>query len=789
MRLRLWLGVLALLHVLLHGGTQAHNNINNTPLQVQKSAAAINIPSPELVDTEDVNTKNTKEIETTDVNIPEIPLNTKNNVNTNMKIETTDVNIPEVPLNTKNNVNSKKIETLVDVNKKIETPVDVNKKIETPVDVNTKIETPVDVNKKIETPVDVNTKIETPVDVNSKKIETSFSVISKGVVRHRPPPPALRVTSTAPPVYHRLSVGDLGTVRGVVLKSLFGRDFYGFLSLPYAKPPVNDLRFKVQKHISYFGGNPDLVTVFGQSAGGASTSWMHLTPLTQGSNHLRFYIIISVLYILLFYHYIFSSITTTTTTTTKTSPPSTSYLHHPTTSPPSTSFLLFFLHHHKNLSTIYIFPPPLPQPLHHLHLSSSSSTTTTTTASNNGGRQLLHRVIPQSGSALEVWTLDDTPLQSFQNTAQVLECWNPNATTSTTTTTTTTQDIVACMRDKSFQEVVNASNIIYTTDRMAGGLGFRGLCPVVQTSLVGSGLEMVIPKPPQEIIAAGEFLHVPVMSGSVRDEGSLVLGWLKEENGVVANSMRLSYLPNAEMGNWYSMIGGMVDMGGVMFLKSGLWELATTAQQAVNNLTVFFYSFEFESADDSLFEWIFISHPDIPVEGGVCHADELLYLFHLPLDADSREATMVRRLTLLWSNFAKYGNPTPANHTEEESWEGEVEEWLPFTADVPNFMLIEDHFTLQVDYPTRWNYHLNNTKESLTKPPSPSPTTITTTTTEAGKHEYNNTVSRDEYEAVVGRMGDFKIASGVLGGLCGMLLILFVVVLVIKGRRTGEGVV
>lgn len=61
-------------------------------------------------------------------------------------------------------------------------------------------------------------------------------------------------------------------------------------------------------------------------------------------------------------------------------------------------------------------------------------------------------------------------------------------------------------------------------DRYEGGLGFRGLCPVVQTALAGSGLELVIPKPPQDIIQAGEFLHVPVMSGSVRDEGSLILG-------------------------------------------------------------------------------------------------------------------------------------------------------------------------------------------------------------------------------------------------------------------------
>lgn len=38
------------------------------------------------------------------------------------------------------------------------------------------------------------------------------------------------------------------------------------------------------------------------------------------------------------------------------------------------------------------------------------------------------------------------------------------------------------------------------------------------------GLELVIPKSPVEIVDANEFLQVPVMTGSVRDEGSLVVG-------------------------------------------------------------------------------------------------------------------------------------------------------------------------------------------------------------------------------------------------------------------------
>jgi len=37
----------------------------------------------------------------------------------------------------------------------------------------------------------------------------------------------------------------LGSIRGMTLKSREGRDYYAFYKVPYAKPPVGNLRFKV----------------------------------------------------------------------------------------------------------------------------------------------------------------------------------------------------------------------------------------------------------------------------------------------------------------------------------------------------------------------------------------------------------------------------------------------------------------------------------------------------------------------------------------------------------------
>ncbi|KAL3286183.1 hypothetical protein HHI36_000694 [Cryptolaemus montrouzieri] len=54
---------------------------------------------------------------------------------------------------------------------------------------------------------------------------------------------------------------------------------------------------------------------------------------------------------------------------------------------------------------------------------------------------------------------------------------------------------------------------------------------------------------------------------------------------------------------------------------------------------------------------------------GVCHADDIGYLFRSffskKVDPESREAKMVKQFVTLWTNFAKYGNPTPENKENE----------------------------------------------------------------------------------------------------------------------------
>ena len=74
----------------------------------------------------------------------------------------------------------------------------------------------------------------------------------------------------------------------LILVTIFFLFFTGFMCLPTDSAPGNMGLFDqilglewVRDNIGYFGGDPNRVTIFGQSAGGASVSHLMLSPAAE----------------------------------------------------------------------------------------------------------------------------------------------------------------------------------------------------------------------------------------------------------------------------------------------------------------------------------------------------------------------------------------------------------------------------------------------------------------------------------------------------------------------------
>ncbi|XP_045460272.1 juvenile hormone esterase-like isoform X2 [Harmonia axyridis] len=188
--------------------------------------------------------------------------------------------------------------------------------------------------------------------------------------------------------------------------------------------------------------------------------------------------------------------------------------------------------------------------------------------------------------------------------------------------------------------------------------------------------EAFLSEHPMDILEKGEYNHVPIMMGYNSREGMLVHVNHKKlfkqlipqlENSVPVNlgikkgtalSMRIA---NQIMEYYF---GDQDPDKCDIDLSYKLWSdnffikdiyRSAIAQADNNTKPVYLYEMTIESSLNLFKAFAGIKSP------GVCHADDLFYLFKTQLNGeiepDSIEDKAVRRFCRLWTNFARYGNP------------------------------------------------------------------------------------------------------------------------------------
>ncbi|KAF5299073.1 hypothetical protein FQR65_LT09431 [Abscondita terminalis] len=238
----------------------------------------------------------------------------------------------------------------------------------------------------------------------------------------------------------------------------------------------------------------------------------------------------------------------------------------------------------------------------------------------------------------------------------------------------------------------------------------RILSPVVENK---NAKEPFLTEEPLEVIRSGKYNHVPILIGFTSREGILSEIDSKRQHGEVRfttnfeqtiphdikipkNSECTKHLGDKIKKFYYGTEEPGFDNMDQYYLLQGDIFFVYSAYSAIkhHNLTatkpIYLYRMSVESKLNVYKRFAQVtSH-------GTCHGDDLGYLFtnslSAPLIKNSVEYQSMKRCVKLWTTFAKTGNPNP---TKEDNFINIV--WKPVETGKHNYLEIGDHLTVGVN--------------------------------------------------------------------------------------------
>ena len=288
---------------------------------------------------------------------------------------------------------------------------------------------------------------------------------------------------------------------------------------------------------------------------------------------------------------------------------------------------------------------------------------------------LFQRVIMESGTALgKAWSkiTSDHVLEYSSLLAEILNCDQ-------------SEDVLACLQEQTIEDIGNAGRLNDYTDCWMC-LIWNAIPDYEFTN------QPFIPNEPKELLASGDFnKNIDVIIGTNKDEGILyVLGFFLDpelwndwrENFYNIGTRSLFNIPKEsditeeDIENTKQLVEyyfGTIENFNEEH-KTAVFNLFTDGaflfdtHKTINYLT---------EAGVTVYEYIMTYQGEYSLTSlsgfgpvGVCHADELLYLFtpafstNITLNAEDIEVKNV--MVKAWTNFAKFGDPTPPN--SDFSW-------------------------------------------------------------------------------------------------------------------------
>ncbi|XP_026280152.1 acetylcholinesterase isoform X2 [Frankliniella occidentalis] len=321
-------------------------------------------------------------------------------------------------------------------------------------------------------------------------------------------------------------------------------------------------------------------------------------------------------------------------------------------------------------------------------------------------RGLFHRAISQSGSATNQWAgvlpPDEARARAFR-LGEALGCRTEDE-----------DELIAFLQAAPTMDILDKSfDVVDPEKEGPKGLLFPFL-PVSEAGVESDdGEEAFLPDEPRKLLASQRFFPVPWIVGLTDCEGLLTV--MDDQNGAGITCRRLDVVEDdlervvpaelelqkgspeskavAEGIRKLYFKGGKVELPGYFNLYTDLLFTAGVTQAArmhaahPNAAPVYFYLFSVVGGNNILTAFLMRSWPELKATAGACHGDENGYLWgrRAPLPPEpewephSLEATTRRRLTALWTNFARTGVPAPPSDPDVEGVDWKP---LPATSDV-----------------------------------------------------------------------------------------------------------
>lgn len=307
---------------------------------------------------------------------------------------------------------------------------------------------------------------------------------------------------------------------------------------------------------------------------------------------------------------------------------------------------------------------------------------------------LFHRVILHSGSAFSPWVMDYNPVRTATRIGSVVNCTQSNMA-----------ELAACFRALDVKTILDGFEQ-YLAKYTLDGLGeIGGHRAVIQTA----GTKRFLEEDPSTLLAKSEYSKMPMIGGATKHDGSFALATyymtyfrplglanntaflkydmtdfvvasfgLTDLTGGISQSILSAYFEEDQVGDFIKMVPGLTDICSVLAFKAPVFKMMQR-NSLVN--TSYLYRFGYFGKNRAL-----SSMASLPFETGVGHSDELFYLFPLS-DLSDDDVIVAKRMVSLWTSFAITGEPT-VDRTA----------WPPMSTAFGPYLIIDEEFFKGTNY-------------------------------------------------------------------------------------------